>query len=163
RYKKAATLDNDPLQLVRETWDAKGKVLWVCNTVGRVMDAATRAAAFNPLIYHSRFKYEHRVQRHKAVIERFQSDGPALAICSQVAEMSLDLSADLLVTDCAPVPALIQRLGRLNRRAEEGHPTKAFVMIEPDGAKSYLPYTAGDLEAARVWLGKLPDDDISQR
>lgn len=36
-----------------------------------------------------------------------------------MAEMSLDLSATLLVTDLAPVPALIQRLGRLNRRAEE--------------------------------------------
>ena len=82
------------------------------------------------------------------------------AICSQVAEMSLDLSADLLVTDMAPVPAMIQRLGRLNRRANEGDPTKPFVVIEPD---NYLPYTPEDLELAQAWLTRLPKDGISQR
>ena len=33
---------------------------------------------------------------------------PGFAATTQVAEMSLDLSADLLVTDLAPIPALIQ-------------------------------------------------------
>lgn len=96
---------------------------------------------------------------HKEVIEAFDRAGSALAICSQVAEMSLDLSADLLVTDLATVPALIQRLGRLNRRAAKGSPTKPFVVVEPDG---HLPYTAADLEVARVWLSKLLDDGIAQ-
>jgi len=149
------------LDEVASTYAAGGKVLWVCNTVARVMDAADRATArgLKPLIYHSRFKYEHRVKRHKDVIDAFKGDGPALAICSQVAEMSLDLSADLLVTDLAPVPALIQRLGRLNRKAKKGDKTKPFIVIEPD---KHLPYTPDDLEVARKWLGKLPDCDISQ-
>jgi CRISPR-associated endonuclease/helicase Cas3 len=147
RYHKAPLTDNDPLPLVRETIQAGGKVLWVCNTVKRVMDAAARTGAFGPMLYHSRFKYEDRVERHKAVIDAFRGKGSALAICSQVAEMSLDLSADLLVTDLATVPALIQRLGRLNRRAEANDPTKPFVVVEPD---SHLPYTADDLEAARA-------------
>lgn len=163
RYKKATMIGDDPLALVEETLVAGGKVLWVCNTVGRVMEAANRACDFRPLLYHSRFKYEHRVERHRDVIEAFRADGPALAICSQVAEMSLDLSADLLVTDLAPVPALIQRLGRLNRRAEDGYPTKPFLVVEPEGAKPYLPYTLADLTAARIWLGKLLDDGISQQ
>jgi CRISPR-associated endonuclease/helicase Cas3 len=166
RYKKATITDNDPLRLVKETLDTGGKVLWVCNTVGRVLDAADRAAEFRPLIYHSRFKYEDRVQRHKDVIDAFdpkKNAGSVLAICSQVAEMSLDLSADLLVTDLAPVPPLIQRLGRLNRRAKDGDPTKAFVLVEPDGPKPYVPYTQTGLDAARSWFEKLPDDGISQR
>jgi CRISPR-associated endonuclease/helicase Cas3 len=163
RYRKAVVPANDPLPLVRETLAAGGKVLWVCNTVGRVMEAADRGKEHEPLIYHSRFKYEDRVARHKAVIDAFdpkKNPWKALAVCSQVAEMSLDLSADLLVTDLAPVPALIQRLGRLNRRAEAGDPTKPFVVIEPENP---LPYTSADLDAARTWLGKLPDDGISQR
>lgn len=163
RYRKAAAASNDPLPLVRETLAAGGKVLWVCNTVGRVMDAADRAKDLGPLIYHSRFKYEHRVARHKAVIDSFdpkKNHGKALAICSQVAEMSLDLSADLLVTDLAPVPALIQRLGRLNRRAEAGDPTRPFIVIEPENP---LPYLPNNLHAARTWFGRLPDDSISQR
>jgi CRISPR-associated endonuclease/helicase Cas3 len=163
RYRKAVVNDNDPLPLVRETLNAGGKVLWVCNTVGRVMDAADRAAEFHPCIYHSRFKYEDRVGRHKAVIDGFdptKNPGQALAICSQVAEMSLDLSADLLVTDLATVPALIQRLGRLNRRAKKGAATKPFIVVEPD---KHLPYTSTDLEAARAWYAKLPADGIQQR
>jgi CRISPR-associated endonuclease/helicase Cas3 len=163
RYRKATTEGNDPLPLIRETLNNGGKVLWVCNTVKRVMDAADRASDCQPLIYHSRFKYEDRVQRHKAVIDAFdpkKNRGKALAICSQVAEMSLDLSADLLATDLATVPALIQRLGRLNRRAKSNRDqTKPFVVIDPE---NHLPYTPTDLEAARSWLANLASDDISQ-
>jgi len=158
RYRKTAA--TDPLPLVTKSIAAGGKVLWVCNTVGRVMETATRAAGCRPVIYHSRFKYEDRVQRHATVIDAFKRAGPALAICSQVAEMSLDLSADLLVTDLAPVPALIQRLGRLNRRAGSGDPTKPVMVVEPGNA---LPYTEADLAAARAWLARLPEDGISQR
>jgi CRISPR-associated endonuclease/helicase Cas3 len=160
RYRKSKFTDNDPLSSVREALSAGGKVLWVCNTVGRVMDAAGRAAVFAPILYHSRFKYEDRVARHQAVIQAFRREGPVLAICSQVAEMSLDLSADLLVTDLAPVPALIQRLGRLNRRAEEGDPTRPFLAVAPDNP---LPYTAAGLELAEKWLSRLADDSVSQR
>ena len=116
-------------------------MLWVCNTVKRVMDVADRTSDCNPLIYHSRFKYEDRVQRHKAVIDAFDPKhaGSALAICSQVAEMSLDLKGcTLLITDICPVPAVIQRLGRLNRQARVGDMTRPFVMIETD---NHLPYT----------------------
>ena len=162
RYHRAVAIDNDPLSLVTETIRTGGKVLWVCNTVGRVMEAAERAeaAGLTPLTYHSRYRYEDRVARHKAVIDAFGGNGPALAICSQVAEMSLDLSADLLVTDLAPVPALIQRLGRLNRRAKENDPTKPFVVVKTIGD---LPYTPPDLESARIWLDKLPNERVSQR
>lgn len=160
RYHKVAVRGNDPLPIINETLKSGGKVLWVCNTVGRVMDAAHRANEIRPLIYHSRFKYQDRVKRHKAVIGAFSSDGPALATCSQVAEMSLDLSADLLVTDLAPVPAIIQRLGRLNRRAKAGDSTKPCVVIEPDG---HLPYTPAELDAARIWLAEITQENISQR
>jgi hypothetical protein len=152
---KAATLSPEPPDsLVRQTLARDGKVLWVCNTVDRVMEAAGRLADVTPLAYHSRFRYRDRVERHKAVMDAFRGGGPALAICSQVAEMSLDLSASLLVTDLPPVPALIQRLGRLNRRAvrDDAWP---FVVIEPrkgDGTPAVLPYTAAELAGARRWL-----------
>jgi CRISPR-associated endonuclease/helicase Cas3 len=160
RYRKAVGAGGDPVPLVNETLDKGGKVLWVCNTVGRVMETADRIAGRLPFIYHSRFKYEDRVRRHADVIAAFKGDGPALAVCSQVAEMSLDLSANLLVTDLAPVPALIQRLGRLNRRAEAGSPTCPFAVVQPNKP---LPYKQADLDVAEAWLGRLPGDGISQR
>src|SRR5699024_9311777 len=88
---------------------------------------------FGARLYHSRFKYVDRVQRHGDVIDAFRAPGSTLASTTQVAEMSLDLSADLLVTDLAPVPALIQRLGRLNRRARPGDPPRSFIVL-PYGA-----------------------------
>ena len=46
--------------------------------------------------------------RHRRVIDDFKADGiAAILVATQVAEMSLDLSADLLITDIAPIPALI--------------------------------------------------------
>lgn len=167
RYRKGVIADNDPLPIIRQVLASGGKVLWVCNTVGRVMHAADWTNDFEALIYHSRFKYEDRVARHKAVIEAFKQEGPVLAICSQVAEMSLDLSADLLVTDLAPVPAMIQRLGRLNRRAKDGDPTKPLVVVEPSAYWPYVgcshePDPPGWPDATYRWLEALPDDAITQ-
>jgi CRISPR-associated endonuclease/helicase Cas3 len=173
RYHKLAAPGNDPLCLILRELDAGGKLLWVCNTVGRVMHAADRAKDFAPLVYHSRFRYEDRVERHKQVVGAFtpERQGPALAICSQVAEMSLDLKGcTLLVTDLAPVPALIQRLGRLNRQARPGDPTKPFVVIEiePDAYSPYVdrhrqPDPPRWPEATRSWLARLQLDGITER
>ena len=165
RYHRLDVPGGDPLPRIVVEVKAGGKVLWVSNVVNRVMASADRATAagLTPLIYHSRFKYEHRVRRHKAVIDAFKTDDKkgVLACTSQVCEMSLDLKGcTLLVTESATVPAIIQRLGRLNRQAEKGHPTKPFVVLEPENC---LPYTPADLEAATAWLGKLPSGDLSQR
>ncbi|OWK34209.1 CRISPR-associated helicase Cas3' [Fimbriiglobus ruber] len=173
RYHRATVADNDPLELIAETVNAGGKVLWVCNTVKRVMDAARRAESqgLKPLIYHSRYKYVHRVKRHKAVIEAFDPKEckGQLAITSQVCEMSLDLKGcTLLATDAAPVPSIIQRLGRLNRQAKVGDATKPFVVIE---IEDYLPYAdqkrapdpANWPDQTKGWLDRLPVAGISQK
>lgn len=149
--------------------DRPGRVLWVCNSVNRAITFSEQCetVGLSPVIYHSRFRYGDRVQRHQEVIDQFRNDnGPAFAICTQVAEMSLDLSATLLVTDRAPVPALIQRLGRLNRRATNAScPTMPFIVMEPSDDKGHptpTPYGLRDFDESEVWLSKLPGT-ISQR
>jgi len=134
------------------------KILRVCNTVDRAMTAASDGLlSGSPTIYHSRFKYRDRVERHREVVEGFGSAGPTCAVTTQVCEMSLDLSADLLVTELAPVPALIQRLGRLNRRTPRE--PKPFVIIDPPRPE---PYTQAELDNARVWLLRLGSGPLSQ-
>ncbi|MBN2130108.1 MAG: CRISPR-associated helicase Cas3' [Sedimentisphaerales bacterium] len=172
RYHRWEVADEgDPMPDVQIEVAGGGKVLWVCNTVARAMSAADRATATGiaPIVYHSRFRYEDRVARHQRVIEAFEmpaSDCGVLAVCTQVAEMSLDLSARMLVTDLAPVPSLMQRLGRLNRRASPGDPTCPFLVLTPrdvHGRMAPLPYTSSDLETAQQWLSSLPTAAISQQ
>jgi CRISPR-associated endonuclease/helicase Cas3 len=157
-----------PLETIHREIASGGNVLWICNTVDRVMRAADEAAGLNPIVYHSRFRYKDRVKRHERTIDAFQSGKQgSLAICSQVAEVSLDLKgATLLVTDLAPVPALVQRLGRLNRHASPGDATRPFAVIEPENANgqpSCLPYTPEEFRLARLWLDKLPANEINQK
>ncbi|MBF2017640.1 MAG: CRISPR-associated helicase Cas3' [Rivularia sp. T60_A2020_040] len=126
----------------------KQKVLWVTNSVKTCIEIyrtaknklAEKVPELNitPLIYHSRFRYKDRLKKHQAVIEGFKEDKPILAITTQVCEMSLDLSADLLVSAMAPAAALIQRLGRLNRRMIKVEEKAKPAIIYPwDNSKPY--------------------------
>ncbi len=96
------------------------KVLYVLNTVDRCQKAAAALATEIPgriECFHSRYRLRDRRDRHRTVIDRFQSEvGTGLAlVTTQVCEMSLDLDADVLVTEAAPVASLIQRMGRCCR------------------------------------------------
>jgi CRISPR-associated endonuclease/helicase Cas3 len=103
---------------IEEELTAGGKVLWVCNQVKTAIDIYREAKRrqLPALLYHSRYRYKDRVEHHRAVVDQFKGDRPILAITTQVAEMSLDLSATLLVSQIADPAGLIQRLGRLNRQ-----------------------------------------------
>jgi CRISPR-associated endonuclease/helicase Cas3 len=165
RYRRL--LSDDPWSVVEQTLKENGKVLWVVNTVDRALKLAdvAKTRGLAPLVYHSRFRYEDRVRQHGRVITAFRMDGPVLAVATQVAEMSLDLSADLLVTDLAPIAALIQRLGRLNRKTTPTNPLppKPFLVVEPD---TEAPYKTQDhpnpFIPARVWLERLGAAALSQ-
>jgi CRISPR-associated endonuclease/helicase Cas3 len=141
-----------------------GKVLWVSNTVDRVINLSQNALerGVNPMLpYHSRYRYCDRVTKHRAVMGAFRAKGPVLALTTQVCEVSLDLSADLLVSDLAPVPALIQRLGRLNRYVtpeNPGQPRTAFFLKPPMS----LPYEDVDLQQTDKWLANVGPGPVSQ-
>lgn len=165
RYRLVA--DAQPWNLVRETLAEAGKVLWVSNTVGRCIEVVKHADALGieNSIYHSRYRYMDRVERHRDVIRAFGNAGPAFAVTTQVAEMSLDLSADLLVTDLAPVPALIQRLGRLNRRSTPENPRSPMpcvILPLPGDRFASAPYTDAELSSAARWLAALGHGPLSQ-
>lgn len=124
------------------------KVLWVTNSVKTCIEIYRTAKSklaehlpelrIEPLIYHSRYRYKDRLKKHQAVIEAFQKNEPILAVTTQVCEMSLDLSADLLISAIAPAASLIQRMGRLNRRMTKPEQGAKQAIIYPwDNQKPY--------------------------
>lgn len=117
--------------LLADALSQGARVLAVMNTVGRavaLMRAAEQSGRIDPdhlfavrgvrCPHHGRFAREDREVLDRAVTERFgpaTADGPVLAIGTQTLEQSLDIDADLLVTDHCPMDVLLQRIGRLHR------------------------------------------------
>ncbi|MCK6511258.1 CRISPR-associated helicase Cas3' [Myxococcota bacterium] len=170
RYTIGPIVLKEPWEQVEQAILSGQKVLWVSNTVSRCTEIAKEAAKKFPpeivLPYHSRYRYVDRVERHQRVIEAFKKEGPVLACTTQVCEVSLDISADLLISDIAPASALIQRMGRLNRRSEPERPlgTRHAVFVE---VEKTLPYDAEELDHARRWIqellkkgGEISQDDL---
>ena len=162
RYRVQRIEASDAPSRVCDALASGRRVLWVVNQVGRAQTLA-RAMALdldaNPwyvlpgvrlYCYHSRFRLKDRRDRHGEVVAAFRRNAPAaLAIATQVCEMSLDMDADLLVSELAPMTALIQRMGRCNR-VPEPRPTAGDVLVyEPDNPQ---PYQKDELEPVREFL-----------
>ncbi len=109
------------------------KVLWVCNTVSEAIMTYDRLAPVAEMLkartflFHSRFRYEDRMVLQKNLLRAFDGNGPLLAVTTQICEMSLNISSETLISASCPFPALIQRLGRLNRFATQSDPRPAYL------------------------------------
>ena len=116
-------------------------VLWIRSTV---TDAVTDFQAFdarglNSMLHHSRYAAEDRKWLDRQLMRIFGpngSRGGILAVTTQTAEQSLDIDADLLVTDACPADVLLQRIGRLHRHRTGTRPT--VVVIDPGDLEQYL-------------------------
>jgi CRISPR-associated endonuclease/helicase Cas3 len=106
----------DHLPEIREKLAAGLRVLVVLNTVAGAMACfeELKEAARNPCLIHGRL-----VQRDRQAAEsRLEDeDYPVdLLVGTQAIEVSLDIDFDVLYSDPAPLDALLQRFGRVNRK-----------------------------------------------
>jgi len=116
-----------------------GCVLVVCNTVGDAQATYTwlkdtfqsRGLADEDLqILHARFPGDVREDRTRGVTAGMGRSGPRperrIIVATQVVEQSLDLDADVVISDLAPLALLLQRAGRCWRHeswwARHGRP-----------------------------------------
>ena len=113
------------LDEIRRATDGGAAVLFIRNRVRDCREAARRLEELGaPLMrcegvaapHHGRFAPEDRRLLDDALEDAFGADRcPVVAVTTQTAEQSLDICADLLVTDLAPGDVLLQRFGRLHR------------------------------------------------
>lgn len=100
-------------------------VLVCCNTVKRVQQVfyemqCRLQGQTDLLLLHGRFNGIDRLDKEKIVQTATGSQSterkPIVLVATQVVEVSLDIDMDIIYTDPAPLEALIQRFGRINRR-----------------------------------------------
>jgi len=146
-------------------------VLVVCSTVRAACDAyravrhldATLIPGENVEIIHSRMPHGVRRDRSKRLLDLL---GPAsedrplrlILVATQVVEQSFDVDFDTLITEPAPVAALLQRAGRVRRfrPPPAGEAVQAHVVwpTDRDGAPRFGSpiYPKADLMATRRCL-----------
>lgn len=143
------------------------RVLWVVNRVDECQTLAgdlCKELDIKVISYHSRYKLKDRQDKHKATIAAFQQlDEAAIAVTTQVCEMSLDIDADVLITEVAPVSSLVQRMGRANRhRAREKTNPDFLAQIFTYQPEKNLPYTPDEIKAANGFLIAIGTGKASQ-
>lgn len=109
-------------------------VLWIRGTVrDAVRDYEELERLGVPtMLHHSRYAVDDRSWLDRELVSIFGLKGdrrPIVAVTTQTAEQSLDIDADLMVTDACPADVLLQRLGRLHRHRSGTTPTA--IIIEP--------------------------------
>jgi len=125
-------------------------VLVVCNRVDRAQmmfdELNARFAGSNTHIelLHGRFNGRDRLAKERIVREAAGSTSrnrrAIVLVATQVIEVSLDIDLDTIYTDPAPLEALVQRFGRVNRRRKQAGLAPVYVYRQPDdGQKIYAP------------------------
>lgn len=109
---------------------ADGKCVgWIRNTVGDAVDAYTHLvrhiAPEKITLFHARFALGDRLKTEEKVLTLFGDKSSPdqrrgrLMIATQVAEQSLDVDFDVLISDLAPIDRLLQRAGRAHRHIRD--------------------------------------------
>ena len=125
-------------QLALQAARAGAKTLVIRNTVRNAIatqQAIERAAGDDAdalfacngkrTLHHGRFAAPDRHMLDKAVEDLLGKDTPSkgcVVIGTQTLEQSLDIDADLLITDLCPADVLLQRIGRLHRHSRDTRP-----------------------------------------
>ena len=123
------------------------KVLLVVNTVDEAIRLYDQYKNFNRMCHHSRFIVKHRTEKENIILdnEREKPNEGFLLIATQVVEVSLDIDYQSLYTENAPIDAIIQRAGRINRKRGEVL-GKITVFPHSEKAEKYVyDYPAGIL------------------
>lgn len=106
----------DSLEVIQKDVDNGKKVLVVCNTVERSQMVYKQLSCADKVLLHGSFNADDRFEKERDL----QSEQTQLLVGTQAVEVSLDIDFDVIYTEPAPLDALIQRFGRVNRKRKKG-------------------------------------------
>lgn len=129
--KSIVTKDGVNNELIREIAEnySKGLIQFIIlNTIERsklVYDALIAKLPQNEgnikvVLHHSQFTHKDRADKERNILHMLKDEKsrPFILVATQVIEISLDISCDVMYTELAPADALGQRGGRLNRKGK---------------------------------------------
>lgn len=101
----------------------EGKAIIYANTVARAMEFYVwfKKRNIEPILYHSRFTEPHKAAKEKLLLDALGKEAwengiaNGIAILTQIGEMSVNISADIMISEVCPIDRLVQRAGRLSR------------------------------------------------
>ena len=168
------SVSDELIELVAQNIDRR-QIIFV-NQVARAKQIyqtlADSGITENLICYHSGFISKHRNEKEKIIRalfkkpeDRTESDisalecrdfnniEPCILVSTQVSELSLDISADVMYSEIAPIDSIVQRGGRLHRKGESpienGYIHRMYIAPPYENEKACLPYELDILQ--RSW------------
>ncbi|MEM1718712.1 MAG: CRISPR-associated helicase Cas3' [Thermosphaera sp.] len=141
------------------------RVAIVCNTVEKAQMVFKKlqeaSVETNVTLLHSRFIYKHRCEKESKLDHWIRSGESFILVASQVIEVSLDVSFDFMVTECAPLESLVQRFGRVNRYGNKTETVNVWITFpsEINENRGY-PYEKEDIRNTWSFLEDLEEDNL---
>ncbi|MCU0440685.1 MAG: CRISPR-associated helicase Cas3' [Raineya sp.] len=113
----------DDIQELLELCAEKKTAIIYVNTVARAMEFYSWFAkkGIKPTLYHSRFTEPDKSLKEKTLLNALgkeaweQGTAEGIVILTQIGEMSVNISADIMISEICPIDRLVQRVGRLCR------------------------------------------------
>jgi len=140
----------------------KKKILIVCNYVATSQEVCKKlkqSGITDYVLLHARFNSDDRSKIEEKITSK---NPPRILVSTQAVEVSLDIDYDLGYTEPAPIDALAQRFGRVNRKGE--HPPSLITVYEKDSVETTRPIYDQKLVSDTVTLLKgknvLSENDI---
>ena len=132
----------------------KFRISIVCNTVEKSQKVfgelqrliKNKLKSINIELLHSRFIYKHRCEKEDRITNWIKNEESFILVATQVIEVSLDISLDFMITECAPLESLVQRFGRVNRYGNRTEKTNVWITFPAElNTKKKYPYGKNDI------------------
>ena len=141
------------------------KSIVICNTVDRCVETYKELQKLKEqgkvdaelICIHSRFFQADRKSKETEIKEKFSKNSKAnvILVSTQIVEVGLDISCDVMHTELCPINSFLQRIGRCVRWAGKG---KIYVYDVPE--QNYRPYDNELCESTLENLAKIGKQDI---
>ncbi len=163
-YMQAQKQIVDEIDIIQDLLEQGKSVLVVVNnikTAQKLFEEIGFSDKEKVSLLHSGFHKKSRVEIEKRITHPDSSQRPQLLIATQAVEVSLDIDYDVAFIENAPIDALIQRFGRVNRAGKKGY-APVYLFEKSIGNTKFFYHEA---TLAKTWntLLKLDGQQLSEQ